>query len=291
MSVEDGVEIFADIGKRTIDIIPWEAMAGFGNSNFFASIIGALCGAFAGAFIAQRVLEKNKTREELIKEIQSSNAAISIASSLCNYGIELKHRHIQDLVSEFNKTKVAIEQVKAEGKEGMKFTANIHTLPVPTFPVDALSDRVFDHLSVVGRPLALVTTLISTASQLTIYIKKRNKLCAQFSTTAVSNDPKFVDQYFGFESTDGHVNSEFPDVLMGIRDGVDDLIFFSFKLGNDLSDYAATLSEDLSKINRGKRIEVIKTDWTLAEERGLIPSPEAYEGWTMGFGKGAIRQK
>jgi hypothetical protein len=60
------------------------------NSNLFTSLIGALAGAFAGAYGGQLIVERSKTRDELLKEMRNTNAAIMLAFGMCNTALSLR---------------------------------------------------------------------------------------------------------------------------------------------------------------------------------------------------------
>jgi hypothetical protein len=81
----------------------WQSAEGFLNSVFFTSIVGALAGAFAGAYGGQLIVERGRTREQMLAEIRNANAAIMIAYSICNMLLSLKGQHLKPFKETYDK--------------------------------------------------------------------------------------------------------------------------------------------------------------------------------------------
>src|SRR4051812_7044517 len=76
-------------------IIAWQPILSwflnFLNSNFSA----ALAGAAGGARVARKILRRDKYRDELIREINNTNAASGIAGSVCNAFLSFKDQQVK----------------------------------------------------------------------------------------------------------------------------------------------------------------------------------------------------
>ncbi|MBK5352325.1 hypothetical protein JFU37_07360 [Pseudomonas sp. TH41] len=68
----------------------------FANAAFTTSLSGSLAGAFAGAIAAQRIAEKGKFREKLVKEFHHTNAALALGIAISGVALALKKQHIKD---------------------------------------------------------------------------------------------------------------------------------------------------------------------------------------------------
>jgi len=68
----------------------WLEIKEFFNSVFFTAIAGSLAGAFAGAYGAQRIAERAKYRDQLLKEMRDTNAAIMVAFGVFNTLFSIK---------------------------------------------------------------------------------------------------------------------------------------------------------------------------------------------------------
>jgi uncharacterized membrane protein len=64
----------------------------FFDSAFMIAVIGSLAGAFAGAYGAQRTVERNKVREQILAEVRNTNATIMVAFSICGALLSVKSR-------------------------------------------------------------------------------------------------------------------------------------------------------------------------------------------------------
>ena len=80
-----------------------QTIVDFLNSTFFLTLTGTFIAAFAGAYGAQYIIEKIKKKENLIKEIRNTNAALTTAFSICNTSLSLKKQHVKSLKENFDK--------------------------------------------------------------------------------------------------------------------------------------------------------------------------------------------
>ncbi len=118
----------------------WQSIVSFLNSNFTA----ALAGALAGALAAQKIGDRAKQRDTLLKEIRVTNATITIAVTICNAGIALKKQFVKGICETYTANKaelIEFQQRNAAGQpSAMPFTfqANLRTLQMPAVPIDML---------------------------------------------------------------------------------------------------------------------------------------------------------
>jgi hypothetical protein len=76
-----------DVMATNLDWL-WSAL----NANFTIAFIGGFTGAIGGALGAQFIAERMKRREERLRELRSTNAAIMTCFSICNAALMLKHQ-------------------------------------------------------------------------------------------------------------------------------------------------------------------------------------------------------
>lgn len=274
-------------------LISWEQVKNFANSSFFV----AMAGAFAGAYFAQRIAERGKLREELIREIRETNAAIMLAHTICNYVIGLKRQHVKPLKEKFDKAqgleaehRRRVQAAEIPGDTNFYFDVYLATLPQSRLPIDALQKLIFERISVNGRPLSLVATLAETTSSLNGSIDRRNELIEQFKVIEGTGSAQVAQRYFGLPYGDGHVNREYPDTVSAISSTVDDAIFFSHLLCVDLHKHGLTLAASLRKKFRGPVPHVNESDFGVARCAGLMPSEKDYSEWLHGFASKSLPQ-
>ena len=120
----------------------WPGTKDFFNSVFFTAIAGFLAGAFAGALGAQRMADKTRNREELLKEIRATNASVMVSFGICNSLLSAKKQHIKSIKETFDQHKIAtMDAIKAQqaGTGGVvNFVADHRTLPILDVPVAIL---------------------------------------------------------------------------------------------------------------------------------------------------------
>ncbi|MDG4474626.1 hypothetical protein [Thiovibrio frasassiensis] len=270
----------------------WETTKNLANSTFITSLIGALAGAFAGAVAAQRTAERGKHREELLREIRNTNAAIAIAFGIVTSLLALKKQHVKDLKSRFEVQKAELLEYKRKRQTGeiqrdtpFALQADLQTLQALPLPTDTLRVVVFEKLSLVGRPLNLVITLIQVIHSLNESLTKRNSLIEGYKSAFPKDNQDFPPLYFGLPYGDGHVNLDYPATIDAIYSQTDDGIFFSKLLCKDLHEHGKQLSEGFKKRFKKDAPRVTEVDFSAAIASKLMPNESNYTDWVAAFVK------
>ncbi len=263
-------------------------MKDFFNSVFFTAIAGSLAGAFAGAYGAQRIAERAKYRDELLKEIRNTNAANMVVFGMCNSLIQMKKQHVKSLKETFETQKAALldhlnkMQMGQISKDTIfRFSADFETLSLPQLPVDILQKQVFEKLSLVGRPLSLAITLSQTVHSLSASLEKRNQLIESYK---VANASISAPLYFGLPQG-GYINQDYPSLINAIYNQTDDGIFFSQLLGKDLVEHGEQIAAQFKKIFGKGAPTISKSNFGKAEKAGLMPKADNYPDWFTMFVK------
>ncbi|WLG70030.1 hypothetical protein [Pseudomonas brassicacearum] len=251
------------------------------------SIVGALAGAGIGAWAAGHISEKNKTRDQLTKEIRDTNAAIMLALGVMNAGIGLKRQHIKPLKESYDEQREKVKRIIAEmakGQQQIDFPQiNLIQLPEIAPPVIYLQEIVLSRLSTAGRALASVTQLTDAVSNLNVMLKQRNELIRKMKNGEFPVGAKKEHLCFGLRYGNGETNEEYHDSVQGISSYTDDIIFFGSELCLDLLEHADLLVGRFKKRLRGPVPEINKIDLSKARLDGWIPDGEGYKNWTSGF--------
>lgn len=276
------------------ELLDWQLAARFLNSNFVSGLFGALTGAFAGAMAAQRIADRAKEREALRAEIRHTNAAITVAASICVGGLNLKDQVTRSVYDDYVKLKSDFEEHRRRVDQGedlpvFELRADFRSFPMPLLPIDILRELVHEKISATGRPLALVAALAGSISSLSGMIGNRQHLIESFKQMSDEHRSVLPALYFGFPYGGGHVNEEFRDTTEGIHRMNDDVIFFSDLLCADLIKHGEGILQRYRKSAKLKQETINKVDFHDAQARGLMPDPENYSDWFSGFvasGKG-----
>lgn len=259
------------------------------NSNLLIAFVGGFAGAIGGALGAQRISERTRRREERLKELRYTNAAIMVAHTICEAALALKKQHVQPMRQSYLKSKADLEAFTAT-RDARQLTADaqfhvqldLRTYPAPIVPIKSLKHIMFQELSVVGRPLALVAVIEQSLIGLTTAIEKRAQLIQRFGTGDIPEKIR-ANYYFGLPLQGGHVNQEFPDLVEAIYSYVDDLAFFSSQLCSDLMKHGAKVREALMR-KRPKQVPYVsEVDFAGPLKSGLIPPDSQYRDWLNAF--------
>jgi hypothetical protein len=261
------------------------------NSSFLTALLGSLAGAFAGAIAAQRIVESNNAREELLKELRNTNAAAMAAFTTCNAALALKKQHVRSLHTQFLTDKANLEQFKTQRALGQTqgngthhFVSDMRTFPSPVVPVDTLKDLLFNKISVGGRPLSLVCAIEDAARGLKEAISERNVLVERMKSGIIPKD-EIPSYYFGFPLPSGDTNQEYPDLVFAIHSYCDDLAFFSHLLCCDCTSHSKDLYAKLTKRQQKIAPRPTEADFKPARDSGLIPPDSQYIDWLRAFRK------
>lgn len=272
---------------RTAPLLPsvnWSVDYG----SLFTTIIGALAGAGIGAWAAGYISEKNKTREQLTKEIRDTNAAIILALGVMNSGISLRKQFINTLKKDYEKQREKCWEIMkkmAAGQPQSDFPKiNLLELQEIAPPVTHLQEIVFSRLSTAGRSLASATELTDAVINLNTALKRRNQLITQFKNNDFPPGARKEHFCFGLPYGDGQTNEEYGDSIKGISLYSDDIIFFGSELCADLQEHGESLVNMYRRNRLGGQTPVInQLDLSEARKAGWIPDAEDYKAWTSGF--------
>ena len=270
----------------------WETLKSFGNSTFTTSLVGALAGAYFGARSAQRVAERSKVRDDLVKEIRNVNAATALSFGIVNGMLELKKQHVAQLKSSHNHDLQRHQEYMAKRESGeiqgnapYALKIDFRKLPMVNQPISLLRDIVFGRLSTSGRALNLVASLEGALDSLNTSIAQRNHLIKMFEAGEFPPGADLPAMYLSLPYNGGHVNQQYADIVGATASYTDDAIFFSCLLCKDIQEYgngvAATFRTSLKKTPP----RVFEVDFKQAEEGGLLPKDDEYKTWFTAFQK------
>lgn len=254
----------------------------FLNSAFALSFIGALAGAAAGGLAAQRVIEKAKLREESLKEIRNTHAAVMVAFSICNTALMLKKQLVQPMFDRFSQAHKGFIKYREDAAGGKRqgggpyhFQLDMQEYMAPALATETLKSLVFDKVSAFGRPLMLIAQIENASTGLTGSIAKRARLIEDFKTT--SREPDLLAlQYFGEKLPSGHTHREYADIVEVIHSYTNDLIFFSGLLACDLAAHGKSRGEAfLGRFGKGAPV-IEAPDFSGPKKSGLYPPDSDY---------------
>jgi hypothetical protein len=261
-----------------------QSVTNFFNSVFVTSIAGALAGAFFGALGAQRIAERSKQRDELLKEIRRTNAAISLAFYINNTLLSFKKQQIKPLKDEFDAHYLEVSENLRQAKLKPKEQRTIHHRPnfrsfstIP-MPIPILQDLGFSEMSVGVKILTLISTLANTIESLNQAIEGRNRLI-EFVKQRGFDQRELLFWYFGLEYAPGSSNREYTDTLQGVYVLTDDGIYFSQQLSSELVKHGESAKLRFERRFGGGAPVVATPLFTKAEQAGLMPDPKNYEDW------------
>lgn len=256
--------------------------AKFLNSAFAISFVGALAGAAAGGLAAQRVIEKYKLRDELLKEIRNTHAAMMVSFTMCNTSLLLKKQLVQPMYDSFCKARTDFLKYRSERESGQRqgnaqyrFEMDLQEYMAPALPSETLKKLVFDRVNAFGRPLTLVAQIDNASTGLAAAVAKRARLIEEFKTSTLESDSLALT-YFGEKLPTGHTHREYADIVEVIHSYTNDLIFFSGLLTTDLATHGKARRDAFAKKFGEGAPSIDPPDFSGPKQSGLYPPDSDY---------------
>jgi hypothetical protein len=256
-------------------------------STFSVSFISALAGAAGGALGAQRVIERMKRKDELLKELRNTNAAIMVAFTITNTTLAMKKQLVKPMQDRFNTDLAAFVQYRSERTSGMKqgntpFTiqADIKTFLPPVIPTETLKTLIYERISAHGKPLSLVSLVEGAAVGLANSLEERRRLIAELKSVSPT-DSEWIYRYLGERSPAGQTHREYADLTEVISSYTNDLLYFSAALATELVKHGeAVRSAFTEKYGKGAP-NVSSPDFSGPRKTGLFPPESDYGSWSQ----------
>jgi hypothetical protein len=274
-------EPIAGVFWKSVPLMPsWVSLSNFFESPFFISLMGALAGAYFGAWAAQRNAANNKFRDELLREIRSSNRGVMLGLSIINVALAMKRQHISPLKCSYDEDLERLKQYKnAPAPRGvLQVSPMLMRLQGMSSPVASLNQLLLDQSS--GKANRAIMALIEAIDNLNATINLRNSFLDNIKNGDFPKGFKFEDLYFGL-AVDGNVNNEYGDTVKAIFLYCDDVVFFALKTCEYLQSHGERCSSRYKRLSR-EEIRICSVDMRAASEAGLLPDEKNYESWLAG---------
>jgi hypothetical protein len=257
----------------------WPRLTDLANSNFITSLVGSLAGAFGGAWAAQRIAERSKVREDLLREVRAASAGASLLYGIANAHLGLKRQFVKALWDNYVERKkefLLYQQARRVGtvppQQIFNFEADLKFLNAVHSPIEALQKLLFEDISLNAAQLQIAALLFASINYLTNAISDRNELAQTWNANKPSN---FEALYLGLPQASGVIDDRYEMTLKAIHDQNNDVVAFSIILAESLYNQAITVRKRLRKQFRVQGPLVNRLDFSRYGD--LVPPPEDYE--------------
>lgn len=259
------------------------------NSSFSTSLVGSLAGAFGGAYAAQKIADRAKFKDQILSELRHLNAAVAISFGVTNTALMAKGQHILPL---FDEHAAEIQRYRAMEQTGVgagintavyELRMNLVTIPRLSIAIDSLKNLVLSYVHVSSKAINLLTSLEDYLNQLNNAIDYRYKLIQDIREGRLPKGARPEHIYLGIPFGNGHSSAEYGATLDAMRQYVDNVIFYSATLAQELSDRGKVLQKEYRRRFRDPAPDVSGIDLSIAKKRGLWPSEEKYADWLSAF--------
>jgi hypothetical protein len=248
---------------------------------FLGTLLTAAFGAFAGAWASTR----RETKRAVIAELNSIAAARMLSFSICNKYLALKKQHILPLRNEYESARQRYLEAREAFAKGdrtrvVELRADLKTITKIWLPTQSLERQVFEKISIRGRALAAAVDLIACIESVDKTIINRDHLVSEIQQAGQRLTP---EKYFGVPTAEGVIDERMKSNVEGLYALVDDCIFFSRKLADDLFSYGTALRRRHAWKFRLGVPKLERENWEFARKEGLLPDDAQYADWLRGF--------
>jgi hypothetical protein len=258
-------------------------------SSASSSIFTGAFGAFFGAWGAQAVISRGQRRQLVIAELNSINAALSVCFSICNTYANLKKQQALPILQAVEQARLNRDSIVEKNKAlsppfrlPVEVNFDFQTIVAPKVPTELLERTIYEKIAIQGRGLGAFNSMVNAVNNLNSAISYREQLMHDFKERNPPANEK-LRLYLGDKTADGGADSRYPDCVKAINSGVDDCIFLSKTISDDLARYGETLRGKHTGWLMGPLPKIAKIDWSRLSESGLLPPEANYEGWLKGF--------
>ena len=274
-------------------VLGYLSLAWSAGSSFLIAAVVAIAGAFFGAHTAQRIADRNRFRDEIVKEVRDTNAAISLSYAICNSVMSMKRQNLRPLKGDFERSRLAVIEHQRQVKVGetspdtvLQLKVGLLGLAIPSLVTDTLRSHVLDRLSVIGRPLHLAVSASESAASLVEAMNSRNEQIEAFKKAGGAADKAFVARYFGLPARDGEHDEVYLNTLDAMVLHSDSVIFFTYLLCGDLQEHGERLlTRYRRRLGRKNVPRINEVDFSPAKANQLIPPDAMFSDWFTSFVK------
>ncbi len=251
------------------------------------AVIGTFGGAYGGARAADAIATRKLQWQKLYDELVETNAAISLASGVCQRVLMLKADYVRQMHGEFVLAKRAIELHHAEALGGapvgpIPVELNFRRIEACRAPAERLEAVVLEKIGIQGRPLHLAIALSESLGSLNEQLAIRNKLIDELKDADMPGD-QLVKLVYGVELDDGTVDTSFADAVDGINKRTNNCIWFARQLVEDLLAHSVKLRQRLPKRTRARLPGLTRPYFHEAVALELFPENDDYGSWRVSF--------
>src|ERR1700682_4983933 len=258
----------------------------FLNSNFVTSLVGAGAGAWAGAYAAQRIAARVKLREELTKESSGATAAFNLATMICNVCLGLKGHHIDRMYKSYEQKKNEFLRFYEQHRAGplpagatFELEADFQSVPPITTPAEDLKNIVFSKTPGSRRSVIFTAMLSQSLQLLNESINERNRLIEEFRTSGPHSQAELFHFYFAVRDQSGNVDNRYNSIVTALYRYVDDCIFFSKSVADELTVHGKKIARSFNKQFNGQIAPVGELKISKKEYQEIMPDKAEYADW------------
>lgn len=261
-------------------------LAAFFNSNLGVALIGGFFGSAGGAWGAQYIAMRSLRHKDVQQDLKYLNAATLLAMQIANSALGLKNQHILPLcrdydqqLSDYLSERPVLHLLESDI---WQFDLNLENPPSFSPSIQSLENIIVSKIFATGREISAVSELTDSITRYKSAVDTRSEAIKRIEP--LMQESAALALYFGTPQKNGITDATYKTSTEALGEYLDQIIFFSVTLSNDLSARAKRLVDtEHSLFSCNKRPYIVSPDWQSVMENGLIPSVENFPRWTGQF--------
>ena len=257
-------------------------LASIDREKLFVAVFG-LAGIVLGAWLTSR----RDTTRRVLEEITAIRAARALCFAIINRLFTLKEQMIlplhRDYYMEREGLAAAREAATAGSTKTIQARMDLQLLSPFGTPMQLLERLVFDRMSCPSTGLLAAAEFVSTMDAFSKSVEYRNVLVIDFQRRGAElGDADRVLTYFGLPRA-GFVDQRIEMNVNALYRQLDDCIFFGQMLDEQLLAHGRRLRHRHLWRYRLATPKFVEADWSLAAQKGLVPSRARYPSLVSAF--------
>ncbi len=237
------------------------------------TLVGAFVAAFAGTWGAQKLAERTADRKALLTEIQGTNLALALMTTITNTYINVKKQFTHPLVKAYKSHVDELKNHNLFKNSTFAYSMKLEIVSPPVSHIDEMRQILRDKITPDGSVIVLLTPLVQSVHGFAESIVNRNAWIAELKAMPDNDDKLKSALYFGIPYAPDRVDQRYPNLIAALEGQNDDCIAFSILVAISLVKYC----ERLAKSFGDSAPKILRAKFDGSDD--LIPDMSKYDKW------------
>ena len=222
--------------------------------------------------------------------LSALNAAHDLSFAVSDRSLQLKSQHVRALAATFREQQAGVRAhyeglangTIPRGTQLIVPHVDLVVIEALRVPIERLEEIVLEKVAAGGKISQRVITLAGCIESINDTIRGRNALAEAYNRGEVAENEK-VARLFGLPLRDGSVDVMFSELTLGLLKQVDNCIYFSSRLCQELEERGKRVRERCPKRFRQGAPRMSSCNFKQPAADGLMPNAAEFAEWERAF--------